>query len=64
MAQQRYDLRREPDGTWTVFDVFTGWPAEMADGWSATGFDAEEADEIVEIMNLQDARRRGVLKRP
>ena len=28
MAQQRYDLRKEEDGTWTVFDVFTGWPAE------------------------------------
>ncbi|MER9657249.1 hypothetical protein NKJ26_27855 [Mesorhizobium sp. M0152] len=27
MLTRRYDVRQEPDGTWTVFDVFTGLPA-------------------------------------
>jgi hypothetical protein len=64
MPTQRYDIREEPDGTWTVFDVFTGWPAELVDGRPAIGFDAKEADDLVDLMNSQDARRRGVLKRP
>ncbi|MER8695548.1 hypothetical protein NKI77_23400 [Mesorhizobium opportunistum] len=39
MSQQRYDLRRDPDGSWTVFDVFTGQPA---DEW---GSPAEHLDQ-------------------
>jgi hypothetical protein len=26
---QRYDLRQEADGTWTVFDWFTGQPVDF-----------------------------------
>ena len=25
----RYDVRNDRDKLWTVFDVFTGWPAEL-----------------------------------
>ncbi|WP_159591908.1 MULTISPECIES: hypothetical protein [Chelativorans] len=65
MAPQRYDLRQEPDGTWTVIDVFTGWPAmingqaQISGDVQATGLDMEEADDLVDLMNLQDVRRRG-----
>lgn len=27
MTENRYDLRKELDGTWTVFDIFRGMPA-------------------------------------
>lgn len=66
MAQQRYDLRREADGTWTVFDMFTGRPAvvsgavQVDEGLQATGLELEEADDLVDLMNLQDIRRRGL----
>jgi hypothetical protein len=59
MATQRYDLRQEPDGTWTVFDVFTGWPALIDGKVPAIHLDAEDAHELVHLMNLQDVRRRG-----
>lgn len=57
MAQQRYDLRKEPDGTWTVFDVFTGQPA---DDWGApaVGLDMEYADDLVDLLNIVDLKRR------
>lgn len=29
MSENRYNLRQEDDGTWTVFDIFTGLPAEV-----------------------------------
>ena len=57
MGQQRYDLRKEPDGTWTVFDVFTGLPAEP-DGWSASGLELEYADDLVDLLNAVDLKRR------
>ncbi|AWC25337.1 hypothetical protein CO731_04832 [Aminobacter sp. MSH1] len=28
----------------------------------AIGYDAEDADEMVDLLNYQDAKRRGVLK--
>ncbi len=55
--QQRYDIRREDDGTWTVFDVFTGLPAEVGDEL-LFGLDMEEADDAVDLLNLADVRRR------
>lgn len=27
MSENRYNLRQEDDGTWTVFDIFTGLPS-------------------------------------
>ncbi|TPL07583.1 hypothetical protein FJ938_11115 [Mesorhizobium sp. B2-4-14] len=57
MAQQRYDLRKETDGTWTVFDVFTGQPAEI-EGQPVTGLDLEYADDLVDLLNIADVKRR------
>jgi hypothetical protein len=45
-----------------VFDVFTGWPA-VVDGTELNLLTAEEADDIVDLLNLKDACRRGLLKR-
>jgi hypothetical protein len=57
MAQQRYDLRKELDRTWTVFDVFTGQPAD-AWGSPAEGLDKEYADDLVDVLNIADLKRR------
>lgn len=55
MAHQRYDTRKKPDGTWTVYDIFTGWPVLLANRTPAAGLDVEEADDLLDLMNLKDA---------
>lgn len=47
--QRRFDLREDPDG-WTVFDLFTGWPA-MVSGVAQTGLDIQDADEMAELLD-------------
>ena len=59
MAENRYDLRKEDDGSWTVFDIFTGMPAEV-NGIPQDGLEMEQADDLVELLNLQYIRRRTV----
>lgn len=59
-SEARYDMRDEPDGTWTVFDIFTGLPA-VVDDVPLTGLEMEEADDLVDLLNFKDARRRGLL---
>jgi len=61
MAQQRYDIRKEEDGTWTVFDMFTGLPAygqPMGLDGPAFGLDMDEADDLVDLLNEIDRRMR------
>jgi hypothetical protein len=53
----RYDVRNDPDKLWTVFDVFTGWPAEL-DGLILTGLQPEEAYDILDEVNQQDVETR------
>lgn len=64
MSGNRYDLRKEYGGpfkgTWTVFDIFTGQPAEV-DQVTQIGLEMEQADDLVDLLNLQDARRRKLL---
>ncbi|QPC92593.1 hypothetical protein GA829_19510 [Mesorhizobium sp. INR15] len=57
MAKQPYDVRTEPDGTWTVFDKVTGLPA-MFDGATALGMGVEEADVLVDLLNACDRSDR------
>lgn len=54
---QRYDIRKEDDGKWTVFDIFTGFPA-VIDGLEAKDFEAEQADDLLEMLNTADIKRR------
>ncbi|ESX81605.1 hypothetical protein X729_31785 [Mesorhizobium sp. L103C131B0] len=58
MATLRYDIRREPDGTWTVFDVFTGLPAIVAGHPSVDLPDMEYAEELAAILNADDLKQR------
>ncbi|OWK19709.1 hypothetical protein AJ88_38950 [Mesorhizobium amorphae CCBAU 01583] len=53
----RYALRMDHPDSWTVFDVFTGQPAE-SDRKVMVGINAGEADEIVGRLNDQDFKRR------
>ncbi|RUX25383.1 hypothetical protein EOA13_27520 [Mesorhizobium sp. M7A.F.Ca.US.011.01.1.1] len=57
MATLRYDRRKEIDGMWTVFDVFTGLPAEI-DGHPYVDLDMEYANEMADVLNTQDVARR------
>ncbi|MCK4205297.1 hypothetical protein J3U99_11015 [Brucella pituitosa] len=59
MAENRYDLRKEDDGSWTVFDIFTGMPAEV-NGIPQDGLEMQQADDLVDLLNLQYIRRRTV----
>lgn len=54
--QQRYDIRREADTTWTVIDVFTGHPV-LIDDLPMVKLEMEEADDVVDLLNLADHRR-------
>ena len=54
---RRYAAREDDSDMWTVVDVFTGWPARI-DGRRMTEFDAWEANEFAELLNLQDLTRR------
>lgn len=63
-SEARYDLRKEYGGpfkgTWTVFDIFTGKPAKV-NGMDQVWLEEKQADDLVDLLNLQDARRRGLL---
>lgn len=46
----RYDRRLETNGTWTVFDAFTGHPAEVGSR-QTTGMQIADAEEMMRILN-------------
>ena len=54
----RYALRKEQRSEWTVYDIFTGLPVTIL-GFPMVDMDIEEADEVAELLNLQDDIRRG-----
>lgn len=54
---RRYNLRKEDDGKWTVFDIFTGLPA-VIDDFEVTGFEVDEAGDLLEKLNTADTERR------
>jgi len=53
----RYALRMDDPNSWTVFDVFTGQPAEF-EKKMMIGIKTRRAEEIVGELNIQDAKRR------
>ncbi|WP_162771270.1 hypothetical protein [Rhizobiales bacterium] len=57
MTENRYDLRKESDDTWTVFDIFTGMPA-LVNEVEQVGLELEQADDLVDLLNLLYIRRR------
>jgi hypothetical protein len=51
MSEQRFDMREVENGTWTVFDLMTGEPADV-NGQIQVDLDMESADELVDLLNL------------
>lgn len=45
----RFDLREDETG-WTVFDVFSGWPA-VVKGVAQTGLDIQDASDLAELLD-------------
>jgi hypothetical protein len=54
---RRYDIQKDPDELWTVYDKFTGWPAEL-DGLVLAGISERAAKELVDVLNLRDRNDR------
>jgi hypothetical protein len=52
----RYDMRRDHEG-YTVFDIWTSWPAQVANV-EQVGLDIENADDLVDLLNLMNERRQ------
>ncbi|UVK46644.1 hypothetical protein BPNPMPFG_002337 [Mesorhizobium sp. AR07] len=55
----RYALRETHPGMWTVYDVFTGQP--RCEDRIMVAMDIQNAVQVAELLNLQDARRRAKL---
>ncbi|KQS79069.1 hypothetical protein ASG25_10815 [Rhizobium sp. Leaf384] len=56
-SANRYALRRDPDGTWAIEDIFTGQTAEIGDE-PQEGLALEIADYLVDVLNLEYINRR------
>jgi hypothetical protein len=55
---RRYELRAEKvDGTFQVADRFTGQPVHY-EGVPQTGLDHDDAEELADLLNYLDERRR------
>jgi hypothetical protein len=50
---RRYVIQKDPDELWTVYDKFTGWPAEL-DGLVLRGLSLRAAKKFVGTLNLKD----------
>lgn len=57
MPDDRYTLCRQANGTWSVVDIFTNFPA-IVEGRVMIGMDMEEADDMVDLLNTLDRERR------
>ena len=55
-AQKRYRLRTEPDGSWSVIDVFTGLPV-ICDEQPVLGVDQQQAVVLATQFNLLEIQR-------
>jgi hypothetical protein len=50
---RRYDIQKDPDELWTVYDKFTGWPAEL-EGLVLAGLSERAAKKFIGTLNLKD----------
>ena len=57
-SNNRYDMRPEDDGSWTVYDIMAGLPAEV-NGIPQDHLDMEIADDLVDLLNAEYIARRG-----
>jgi hypothetical protein len=51
----RYDMRPDDEG-WTVYDIWTGWPA-VVQGAEQIGLDLDDADDLVDLLNTTNDKR-------
>jgi len=62
-SENRYDFRQnQHNELWTVFDIFTGSPAEV-DGTYLTHCSMEDADDLVDLLNAKYIARRSASKK-
>ena len=54
----RFELRPEPDGLWSVIDIFTSRPA-LVDGIRQTRREKEAAEDVVARLNASELKRFG-----
>jgi hypothetical protein len=52
-----YGRRIEPDGSWTIYHVFTGVPADM-ESRPMAGLGEKDATATMIILNAHNAKRR------
>ncbi|AJD41067.1 hypothetical protein C9413_27010 [Rhizobium sp. SEMIA 4085] len=50
-------MKYDNEPYWSVIDIFTGKP-HVLKGVVLNRFEAEEADEMVDLLNLQDMKTR------
>ncbi|WP_331373234.1 hypothetical protein [Sinorhizobium chiapasense] len=62
MEAQRYDLKEEPDGSWTVIDKETGQAAEL-NGERLAHLDIHLANEYLPLLKLRDTVS-GLIRKP
>ncbi len=60
-SDDRYGMRRNENGYWTVYDIFTGEPAIVND-IVMSALEMEEADDLVDLLNTLYRERRGTTK--
>lgn len=58
--RERFDIRREPDNTWTVYDIFSGLVVSVS-GVFLMDLNVDVAFYLVDEMNDQDFKRRETL---
>lgn len=54
---RRYEMKGEPDGLWSIVDVFTGHPATL-EGVLIVCLTVHEADDMLYILNNKDLSER------
>ena len=62
MEAQRYELKEEPDGSWTVIDKETGQTAEL-NGEPLEHLDIHLANEYLPLLKLRDTVS-GLIRKP
>ncbi len=63
MSHLRYHVtKNSTDQYWSVIDIFTGWPVDFH-GVILDTLRPDEADRMVDVLNLSDMTKRDLLHR-
>lgn len=57
MPDNRYTMRKEDDGTWSVVDIFAD-AAVTLKGIPMVRLHMQEADDLVDLFNAMERKRR------